>query len=185
MLRVPQAYCYRCPFELTHPNAALFCVRYRQDDDREGGSEPPVALIMEPMQANGGMIEFPADYYPAIRKMCDEFGMLLIWDEIQTGFGRVGDVRLRALRGLCRTSSSSARRLAGGFPLSGSLLREDLQRFHAGATIPSPSPISRCRWPQPCATLRRAREERLLERSRRSWALTSPPLENAEETSTS
>jgi len=41
---------------------------------------------MEPIQGNGGRINFPPDYYPAIRELCDDLGMLLIFDEIQTGF---------------------------------------------------------------------------------------------------
>ncbi len=49
----------------------------------ERGIEPVIAIIMETIQASGGMIEFPEGYLKRIREICDEFGLLLIFDEIQ------------------------------------------------------------------------------------------------------
>ncbi len=48
------------------------------------------AVILEPIQGEGGVILPPAGYLPAVRKLCDEFGALLILDEVQTGMGRTG-----------------------------------------------------------------------------------------------
>jgi acetylornithine/succinyldiaminopimelate/putrescine aminotransferase len=63
----------------------------REDDAHIGTVDgQPVAFIMEPIQASGGMIDFPKPYHQAIREMCDKYDMLLIWDEVQTGFGRLG-----------------------------------------------------------------------------------------------
>jgi len=67
IVRVPQAYCYRCPLNLTHPACELACVDLAKMMIEKGASEPPVALIMEPIQGNGGMIDFPTGYLPAIR----------------------------------------------------------------------------------------------------------------------
>jgi len=50
------------------------------------------ALILEPVQGEAGGIVPPDDYFPAVRKLCDKFGTLLILDEVQTGFGRTGKV---------------------------------------------------------------------------------------------
>jgi 4-aminobutyrate aminotransferase-like enzyme len=132
VLRVPQAYCYRCPFELTHPDCGLECVGFAKEIIRRGASEPPVALIMEPVQGNGGMIDFPADYYPAMRAMCDELGMLLIWDEIQTGFGRVGDWFAANLYQTVPDILILGKGLGGGFPLFGTLSHENLRPFEPG-----------------------------------------------------
>jgi len=132
VLRIPQAYCYRCPFELSYPECGLECVRFAKQAILKGASEPPVALMMEPIQGNGGMIDFPPDYYPAMRKLCDELGMLLIWDEIQTGFGRVGDWFAANIYDTVPDIMIIGKGLGGGFPLFGTLSRPDLKPFEPG-----------------------------------------------------
>jgi 4-aminobutyrate aminotransferase-like enzyme len=132
VLRIPQAYCYRCPFDLSYPQCALECVNFARQSILKGASEPPVALMMEPIQGNGGMIDFPPEYYPAIRKLCDELGMLLIWDEIQTGFGRVGDWFAANIYHTVPDIMIIGKGLGGGFPLFGTLSPEDLRPFEPG-----------------------------------------------------
>jgi len=165
-IRVPQAYCYRCPFGLSHPSCALECVRFAKESILKNAGEPPVALMMEPIQGSGGMIDFPADYYPAMRKMCDELGILLIWDEIQTGFGRVGDWFAANIYKTTPDIMIIGKGLGGGFPLFGILAREDLKSFEPGdhsftfAHFPVSMAAAR-------ASIQVIEEENLLERSRR------------------
>ncbi len=132
LVRVPQAYCYRCPLKLTHPECQLACVDLAKTMIEKGASEPPVALIMEPIQGNGGMIEFPADYLPAIRKMCDELGMLLIFDEIQTGFGRLGTWFAADLYQTTPDIMVIGKALGGGLPLFGVLFSSELEGLAPG-----------------------------------------------------
>lgn len=132
IVRIPQAYCYRCPLNLTYPQCQLACVDLAKMIIERGSGEPPVALIMEPIQGNGGMIDFPREYYPAIRNMCDDLGMLLIFDEIQTGFGRLGTWFGADLYQTVPDIMVIGKALGGGFPLFGVLSSSQLQGLAPG-----------------------------------------------------
>lgn len=132
IVRIPQAYCYRCPLNLTYPQCQLACVDLAKMIIEKGSGEPPVALIMEPIQGNGGMIDFPREYYPAIRKLCDDLGMLLIFDEIQTGFGRLGTWFGADLYQTVPDIMVIGKALGGGFPLFGVLFSSQLQGLAPG-----------------------------------------------------
>ncbi len=175
VLRIPQAYCYRCPFNLTYPKCGLECVRFAKQAILKGASEPPVALMMEPIQGNGGMIDFPPDYYPAIRQMCDELGMLLIWDEIQTGFGRVGDWFAANLYDTVPDIMIIGKGLGGGFPIFGTLSRGDLKGFSPGdhSFTFAHFPVSMT---AALATIDVIEHENLLERSRKMGAILTTRL---------
>jgi len=87
---IPYAYCYRCAYGLRYPDCGLRCVRYLEyllKDDYTGVTEPG-AIILEPIQGAGGIIVPPDEFLKEIRKICDEYSLLLIVDEIQSGFGR-------------------------------------------------------------------------------------------------
>lgn len=132
VLRVPQAYCYRCPFGLSYPSCDLACVDFAKETILKAPDELPAALIMEPIQGNGGMINFPPDYYPAIREMCNELGILLIWDEIQTGFGRVGAWTASDLYKTVPDIIILGKALGGGFPLYATIYNDELNGFEPG-----------------------------------------------------
>jgi 4-aminobutyrate aminotransferase-like enzyme len=175
VLRSPQAYCYRCPFSLTYPSCELECVRFARHAILKGASEPPVALMMEPIQGNGGMIDFPPDYYPAIRQMCDDLGMLLIWDEIQTGFGRVGDWFAANVYDTVPDIMIIGKGLGGGFPIFGTLSRGDLKGFSPGdhSFTFAHFPVSMT---AALATIDVIEHENLLERSRKMGAILTARL---------
>jgi 4-aminobutyrate aminotransferase-like enzyme len=132
IVRIPQAYCYRCPLKLSYPQCHLACVDLAKMIIEKGSGEPPVALIMEPIQGNGGMIDFPREYYPAIRNMCDDLGMLLIFDEIQTGFGRLGTWFGADLYQTIPDIMVIGKALGGGLPLFGVLFSSNLQGLAPG-----------------------------------------------------
>jgi len=132
VVRIPQAYCYRCPLNLTYPTCELACVDLARTIILKGATEPPLALILEPLQGNGGMIEFPAEYLPAIRKMCDDLGMLLIFDEIQTGFGRLGTWFAADLYQTTPDILVIGKALGGGLPLFGVLFNSKMQGLAPG-----------------------------------------------------
>ncbi|MGW8225403.1 MAG: aspartate aminotransferase family protein [Anaerolineales bacterium] len=132
VVRIPQAYCYRCPLNLTYPTCELACVDLARMIIEKGATEPPLALIMEPLQGNGGMIEFPLEYLPAIRKMCDDLGMLLIFDEIQTGFGRLGTWFAADLYQTTPDIMVIGKALGGGLPLFGVLFNSEMQGLAPG-----------------------------------------------------
>jgi 4-aminobutyrate aminotransferase-like enzyme len=131
-LRVPQPYCYRCPYSMTYPACDLYCVGMIGKFIENSLDELPIALVMEPVQASGGMIPFPDAAYPALRKLCDRYDMLLIWDEIQTGFGRLGTMFAADLYRTIPDILIFGKAIGGGFPLAGSLQRDDLRGFEPG-----------------------------------------------------
>ncbi|MFE3166382.1 aspartate aminotransferase family protein [Streptomyces sp. NPDC059224] len=89
-LQVPDPYCFRCFYGQTPASCAMMCVD-RIDDFIEYASTGQIAAVMvEPISGNGGNIVPPPGYFQRLREFCDERGIVLIFDEIQTGIGRTG-----------------------------------------------------------------------------------------------
>lgn len=89
--KAPTAQPLRCPLGTHHPQAGdHYVVAMAEVIEREG-PQSIAALIVEPITgASGGAIVPPEDYWPKVRDLCDEHGILLIFDEVMTGFGRTG-----------------------------------------------------------------------------------------------
>ncbi|MDR0354339.1 MAG: aspartate aminotransferase family protein [Deltaproteobacteria bacterium] len=89
-LFIPSPYCYRCFYKLSHPDCGLKCAEHLEEIINSEGPELVSAFIGEPVQQGFGSYSPPPDYWPAIRKICDKYGVLLISDEVICGFGRTG-----------------------------------------------------------------------------------------------
>ncbi|TIV62820.1 MAG: 4-aminobutyrate--2-oxoglutarate transaminase [Mesorhizobium sp.] len=76
------------------------------------------AIIVEPVQGEGGFYEAPRDFMAALRKICDQHGILLVADEVQTGFARTGKMFAMDHHDVAPDLTTMAKSLAGGFPLS-------------------------------------------------------------------
>lgn len=83
-------YCYRCPFEKTYPSCNLTCARIIEETIVAEGPETVAALIVEPIINTAGIVTPPPEYFPILREICDRHNLVLIFDEIITGFGRTG-----------------------------------------------------------------------------------------------
>lgn len=84
-------YPLRCPLGPHHPDAGKFYVDVFKDVIESEGADTIAAILAEPITGtSGGALVPPDDYWPAIRALCDEHGILLIIDEVMTGFGRTG-----------------------------------------------------------------------------------------------
>lgn len=91
MPKIPPAYCYRCPFGLTYPTCKVACAEELEQEILRVGPDRVAAFIAEPIVASvGGTIQPQPEYFPKIREICDRYGVLLIIDEVITGFGRTG-----------------------------------------------------------------------------------------------
>ena len=77
------------------------------------------AIIIEPVQGEGGFHQAPPELMRALRRICDEHGIVLIADEVQTGFGRTGKMFAMEHYDVEADLICVAKSLAGGFPLSG------------------------------------------------------------------
>jgi 4-aminobutyrate aminotransferase / (S)-3-amino-2-methylpropionate transaminase / 5-aminovalerate transaminase len=80
--------------------------------------EDVAAIIVEPVQGEGGFYEAPVELLQALRKICDEHGIVLIFDEIQSGFGRTGKMFNSEYSGVEPDLMTMAKGIAGGYPLS-------------------------------------------------------------------
>ncbi|RWE24499.1 MAG: 4-aminobutyrate--2-oxoglutarate transaminase [Mesorhizobium sp.] len=76
------------------------------------------AIIVEPVQGEGGFYEAPRDFMAALRKICDQHGILLVADEVQTGFARTGKMFAMEHHDVAPDLTTMAKSLAGGFPLA-------------------------------------------------------------------
>ncbi|MER9298282.1 4-aminobutyrate--2-oxoglutarate transaminase [Mesorhizobium sp. M0621] len=76
------------------------------------------AIIIEPVQGEGGFYDAPREFLTALRKLCDQHGMLLIADEVQTGFARTGKMFAMDHHEVAADITTMAKSLAGGFPLA-------------------------------------------------------------------
>ena len=88
--KAPSPYCYRCELGATHPDCKLTCLG-KMEEILRAKSEEIAAVIIEPLvQAAGGMIVAPSGYLKGVRELCSRYGVLMIADEVATGFGRTG-----------------------------------------------------------------------------------------------
>ncbi len=87
--------------------------------------ETTAAIMVEPVQGEGGIIPLPDDYMQGLRKLCDEAGLLLIFDEIQCGMGRTGKLFAHEWSGITPDIMGIAKGIGGGFPLGACLATEE------------------------------------------------------------
>lgn len=101
-------------------------------------AETVAAIVVEPLQGEGGFIPAPMEWVKAVRDICDEEGILLIVDEVQTGFGRTGRMFASEYwkeRGICPDILATAKSIAAGIPLSAIIAREEIMEAPSPGTI--------------------------------------------------
>jgi 4-aminobutyrate aminotransferase len=95
--------------------------------------EDCAAIVVEPVQGEGGYVVPDSDFLPELRRICDEHGIVLIVDEVQSGMGRTGKLWAVEHFGVVPDIMCMAKAIGGGLPLGVTLAREDLMRWHVGA----------------------------------------------------
>lgn len=132
VVRVPNPYCYRCPLGKKCESCQYECADALRTTLQLGVSGPVAAVILEPVQGSGGQIPCPAGYLKKVREICDEFDTLLIFDEMQTGFGRCGTMFAMDLYEVTPDIFTVGKALGNGFPISGTVISEKLKGFQDG-----------------------------------------------------
>lgn len=132
---VAYAYCYRCPFNLRYPACDMACVKYIDDVllKKVVPPEEVAALFVEPIQGEGGYIVPPPGFLPALRALCDKYGILLVDDEVQAGMGRTG--KMFAIEHF-KTKADIyciAKGVASGMPLGACVSRAGIMDWEPGA----------------------------------------------------
>src|SRR6188508_1310145 len=117
-LEAEPPYCYRCPLNLTYPSCRMACL-------------DPIEQLM---QAAAGMIPQPAGYLKRIRELCTKYDVLLIADEVATGFGRTGSMFACEHEGVSPDLMAISKGLTGGYmPLAATLTTDEIYRGFLGA----------------------------------------------------
>lgn len=88
MLFGPEVHCYKCPIRHTYPGCNIACADYLEHMIRN--ESDVAAVLVEPIVGTNGVIVPPKEYMPKLRRICDEYGVLLIADEVMSGWGRTG-----------------------------------------------------------------------------------------------
>ncbi|MDE0512670.1 MAG: aspartate aminotransferase family protein [Gammaproteobacteria bacterium] len=89
-IHVNPPYCYRCPWGKKPESCNIECATAFKDVIRYEGEDTISAIIVDPVMAAAGVLVPPKNYYRILRELCDQHGILLIFDEVLTGFGRLG-----------------------------------------------------------------------------------------------
>ncbi|MEW6716900.1 MAG: aminotransferase class III-fold pyridoxal phosphate-dependent enzyme [Chloroflexota bacterium] len=90
IVRVLDPYCYRCPFGQRPEKCRRECLDHVEQVILFEGPENVAAILMEGVTGTNGLFVPPDDYWPRMREVCDKYGILLISDEVMSGFGRTG-----------------------------------------------------------------------------------------------
>ena len=125
-IEVDTPYPLRCPLGMHHEDTGQYYLDQLRDTIEATGPEHIAAFIAEPITgSSGGAIVPPDDYWPAVRSLCDRYGIVLIMDEVMTGFGRTGHNFGFQHWPLEPDIFVSGKGLAGGYaPLGGVFARE-------------------------------------------------------------
>jgi len=125
--RAPYGYCYRCSYNLAYPACGLHCVDVLEDVFRRYVEAKQVAAVIgEPILGEGGFVVPPRDWLPRLRELTARHGILLIADEVQTGFGRTGKQWAVEHSGVVPDILIAAKSIAGGLPLASITGRADV-----------------------------------------------------------
>jgi len=117
--RIPYAYCYRCSYGLQYPSCGVFCGHHLEDTfKRVVASETVAAVVVEPVLGEGGFVAPPKEFFAIIQEICKRHKILLIADEVQTGFGRTGAMFACERYDIVPDILVSAKSLAAGMPLA-------------------------------------------------------------------
>lgn len=115
---------YQEPFRPLMPGVVFCDVGDTAEVDRILARGKTAAVIIEPLQAEGGVKQVPAEFLKALRYLCDESGTLLVLDEVQCGLGRTGNLWAHQAAGITPDIMTLAKPLAGGLPMGAVLVTE-------------------------------------------------------------
>jgi adenosylmethionine-8-amino-7-oxononanoate aminotransferase len=132
--RAPVPYCYRCPLGLSYSECSISCLQELKRILSEN-KEQIAAVVLEPLvQGAAGMVMHPPGYLLGVRQACDDAGVLLLVDEVATGFGRTGTMFACEQEGVSPDILCVAKGITGGYlPLAATLTTEEIFRAFFGA----------------------------------------------------
>jgi len=123
-------YCYRCPFGWTRATCHRECIQHVEEIIQYEGPDHVAAIIMEGVTGTNGLIVPPDDYWPRVREICDRYGILLISDEVMSGWGRTGQWFAVDHWQVTPDMITTAKGITSGYvPLGAVIVREKIARY--------------------------------------------------------
>lgn len=135
VVHVPFAYCYRCPYGLEYPSCGVWCAHAIKENYLDTFVPPDevAALFGESVQGEGGYVVPPKEFYPIVKRILDEYGILFVDDEVQAGLGRTGRMWGIEHFGVVPDILTISKSLGSGIPISATVFRSDLDFGKEGA----------------------------------------------------
>lgn len=124
-LQVPDPYCFRCFYGQKADSCGMMCVDRIEDFLEYASTGQVAAIVVEPISGNGGNIVPPDGYFQKLRAFCDEHDIVLIFDEIQTGIGRTGEMFAAQHFGVEPDAITTAKGLGGSGAQVAAILTND------------------------------------------------------------
>lgn len=140
----PNAYCYRCPLGKRPDECDYACANAIEDIIKTNTSGRVAAMIAEPIQGNAGIVTPPAGYFKRVKEILDQYGILLIIDEVQTGFCRTGKMFAIENYDIAPDIMTMAKALGNGTPISAFIATEKVANTYTkpGASTLGGNPVS-------------------------------------------
>lgn len=130
IVRVFDPYCYRCPFGKSPDSCQRECVSHIEEIIQLEGPHTIAAIMVEGITGSNGLLVPPDDYYPKLRALCDKYGILLITDEVMSGFGRTGKWLSTQHYGIKPDIVTCAKGLTSGYmPLGAVIVSQPIADF--------------------------------------------------------
>lgn len=132
---IPYPYAYRCPLGHTKENCGgeIIELLEQQIFKRLFAPEEVAAIIVEPIQGEGGFIPAPLSFLRELQRVCNEHGIILILDEVQAGMGRTGKMWAYDHAGITPDVVLTAKGIASGMPISAFIAKESVMQWKPGS----------------------------------------------------
>jgi 4-aminobutyrate aminotransferase len=130
----PYAFCYRCPYHLSYGSCDIGCISYLEKVlfRYEVTPQEIAAIFVEPIQGEGGYIVPPPEYLGMLQDLCHDYGILLVADEIQSGFGRTGKMFACEHWNIEPDILCVGKGIASGMPLGAMIARSEISTWTPG-----------------------------------------------------
>lgn len=126
LFAIPTPYCYRCPYKTEGKGCCMAPLHFGMETLDKQSSGFPAAVVVEPIVSAGGVIELPVEYLQGLRKELDKRGALLIYDEAQTGLGKLGTMFGYQAYGVQPDILTLSKHLGGGLAVSATVTTDEV-----------------------------------------------------------
>jgi 4-aminobutyrate aminotransferase len=135
VVHAPYPYCYRCPFGKEPESCAVECVQHIEDTLLKtiAPAHETAAIVVEPVQGEAGYIVPPKKFFDELARVAEQNGILLVFDEVQSGVGRTGKMWAAEHFDAVPDIFAVAKGIASGMPLGATVARADLMTWPPGA----------------------------------------------------